>query len=87
MMTYRVFDTSINKLFGVFPTEAEAMHLVRVLLSDDAGYADDLAVSCEADDGSFASPLFGAALIARVDEVAVEQARAKAQHHKAPSHI
>ena len=86
-MTYRVFDTGINKLFGVFPTEAEAMRLVRVLLSDDAGYADDLAVSCEADDGSFASPLSGAALIARADEVAAEEERTKIRRHKAPSHI
>jgi hypothetical protein len=86
-MTYRVFDININKLFGVFPTEAEAMRLVGVLLRDDEGYADDLAVSCEADDGTFASPLSGAALIARAEAVMAEDERIEARRRKHPARI
>jgi hypothetical protein len=81
-MTYRVFDININKLFGVFPTEAEDMRLVSVLLRDDEGYADDLAVSCEADDGTFAPALSGAALIARAEAVMTEEERIEARRHE-----
>ena len=68
-MIYRVFDTSINRLFGAYSTEEEALTLARTLIDDNGDdYADDLAVGCERDDGSFAVPLSGAALIARTQE-------------------
>ncbi len=69
-MKYRVFDTSINKLFGVYDSEEEAMALVRTLVgSNEDNIANDLAVSCEHDDGSFTEPLSGAALVARAERV------------------
>lgn len=75
-MTYRVFDTSINKLFGAYSTEEEAMTLVRTLVgANDDGYADDLAVGCERDDGSSTEALSGAALLARADEVLAKDDR------------
>lgn len=73
-MKYRVFDTSINKLFGAYDTEEEAMTLVRALVgTNDVGYAEDLAVSCEFADGHFSEPLSGAALLARAEEVAAQR--------------
>jgi len=69
-MKYRVFDTSINKLFGVYGTEDEAMALVRALIgANGASYADDLALACERDDGSRTEAMAGAALLARADAV------------------
>ena len=69
-MIYRVFDTSINRLFGAFATEEEAMALVQTLVGDNSdNVAEDLAVGCEPDDGTFVEPLSGQALLARADEV------------------
>ena len=79
-MVYRVFDTSINRLFGAFATEEDALALVRTLVGangDDA--ADDLALGRERADGSFAAPLSGAALLARAEEVAPEHNRPPAR--------
>jgi len=73
-MKYRVFDTSVNRLFGTFDTEAEAMTLVRTLVgSNEDDWADDLAVSCERPDGSFDEPLSGAALLARAEDVVAKR--------------
>ena len=83
-MIYRVFDTSINRLFAVYDTEEKALALVRTLIgANGADYADDLAVGCEQADGSFAEPLTGAALLARVEEVATQRKRAPATHVEA----
>jgi len=67
-MIYQVLDTSINKLFGTFQTEEEAMTLVRTLVGTNEGnWADELAVGCELPDGSFQEPLTGAALLERAE--------------------
>jgi hypothetical protein len=69
-MKYRLWDTDINRLFGTFESEGEALALVRTLVGryGDA-YADDLAMGCERSDGSFIPPLTGAALIARAGQI------------------
>lgn len=68
-MTYRVFDTSINKLFGAFPTESAAMQQVRALIADDPAFADELVVSYEREDGSFSLPLSGDLLVSRASAI------------------
>ena len=46
------------------------MALVQTLVGDNSDkIADDLAVGCEQEDGSFTEPLSGAALLARVEMV------------------
>jgi hypothetical protein len=70
-MKYRLWDIDINRLFGTFDNEDEALALAGTLISSygDA-YAADLALGCERSDGSFTSPLTGHELIARVQQVA-----------------
>lgn len=73
-MKYRLWDTDINRLFGAFDNEAEALAMVRTLIeSYGDAYADDLALGCERLDGSFTPPLIGTALIARTRRVAPER--------------
>ena len=74
-MVYRLFDTSINRLFGSFDTEEDALALVWTVVGANRDDADDLALGCERADGSFAAPLSGATLLARADEVAPEHNR------------
>jgi hypothetical protein len=79
-MRYRVWDTDINRLFGTYDTESEAFSWVCTLVGRyGEGYADDLAVGCEREDGSFTEPLSGAALLKRLDDAAVERGRAEAE--------
>lgn len=79
-MRYRVWDTDINRLFGTYDNEAEALSWVRTLVSRyGAGYADELAVGGEREDGSLTEPLSGAALLKRVDDAAAERERAGAE--------
>lgn len=79
-MRYRVWDTDINRLFGTYDNEAEALSWVRTLVGRyGEGYADDLAVGCEREDGWFTEPLSGAALLKRVDVVAAERGRAETE--------
>lgn len=79
-MIYRVWDTDINRLHGTYDNEADALALVRTLVSAYGNdYATELAVGSEAADGSFTEPLSGAALIARAEEVAAERDRALSQ--------
>jgi len=67
-MTHRVFDTGINKLFGVYETEQDAMTLVRSLVgSNDDDVAHELAVSRERPGGTFDEPLSGAELLHRAE--------------------
>ena len=83
-MIYRVFDTSINRLFATYDTEEKALALVRTLVgANGTDYVDDLAVGCEQADGSFAEPLTGAALLARVEDVVARHERAPAKHVEA----
>lgn len=72
-MKHRLWDTDINRLFGTFDTEDDALALVRTLVEryGDA-YANDLALGCERLDGSFTAPLTGAALVERAWHVAQE---------------
>lgn len=64
--TYRLWDIDINRLFGTFDDEAEALDLVRTLLSTyGEAYAEVLVLGCERGDGSFTQPLTGAALVER----------------------
>ena len=79
-MRYEVFDTGIIRLFGTYDTEEAAMTLVRALIAANGEkYAEDLALGCERDDGSFEDPWTGAALIARAEQVlaAKEQTEAR----------
>jgi hypothetical protein len=66
-MTYRVFDTGINKLFGTFEREVDALALARTLMGDDD--AEDIEVGQEMADGAAGQTLSGAALRARIDAV------------------
>jgi hypothetical protein len=76
-MTYRVVDTRINKLFGAYETEEEALTFVRALVGANGDdYAGDLAVSHERMDGSFGESLSGAALVARAEAIAAERTAA-----------
>jgi hypothetical protein len=84
MMTYRVFDTSINRLYGAFATEEEAMALVQTLVGDNSDdFADDLAVGLDHGDGTFAEPLSGAALLARAAEVLPRDTSARSKDEAA----
>ena len=72
-MKHHLWDTDINRLFGTFDTEDEALAFVRALVeSYGAAYADDLAIGCERPDGSFTAPLTGAVLVERAWQVAQE---------------
>ncbi len=65
-MKYRLWDTDINRLFGTFDNEDEALVLVRTLIGNyGESYAKDLALGWERQDGSFTAPLTGAALVER----------------------
>lgn len=78
-MGYEVFDTDINRLFGTYETEKEAMMLARALITANGeAYAEDLAVGHDRADGTFEGPWTGAALIARADEVLAEHEPAAA---------
>jgi len=70
-MAYMVFDTSINRVMGVYETEDDALSYVRALLRvNDADFADDLAIAEELRDGRYGAPLTGADLVTRAEEVA-----------------
>jgi len=72
-MIYNLWDIETGGYFGQFTDEAEALHLVRTLLSHHgADYAESLSLGRVRDDGSFAEPLSGAGLAARAEEVAVD---------------
>lgn len=78
-MRYRVWDTDIGRLFGSFDNPEEALALVGTLVGTyGIDYAEDLALGCEFDDGSFTEPLSGAALVACAEIAAAERERAKA---------
>lgn len=68
-MTYVLFDTTINRVMGVYESEQEALAYVRALLSvNDADFADDLALAKDLGGGRPGEPLSGAELVARVGE-------------------
>lgn len=78
-MHYEVWDVDINRLFGTFDTEDDALAFVRTLVSRyGRDYAKDLALGCERDDSSVSEPLYGEDLLCRVDEVRIDTMRAKA---------
>lgn len=73
-MNYEVFDSGINRHFGVYATEEEAMTLVRASISANGKeYAEDLNVGYERSDGTSERAITGAALLARADEVLADQ--------------
>ncbi len=76
-MRYRVWDTDLGKLFGVYDTEEEALGLVRLLAESYGKDVGDIAMTCERDDGSFGEAKSGATLVARAEEVAAERERAE----------
>ncbi len=72
-MRYRLWDTDINSLLGIFDTEEEALRLVRTLVTRGGeAIAEDLSLGREDDNGARPKPISGAALIARAEEVAAE---------------
>ena len=65
-LRYRLWDIDINRLYGTFATEAEALEFARVLIHKHGdAYADHLALGREHEDGSITVPLASAALISR----------------------
>ena len=79
-MRYYVWDTDVAKLLGAYPTEAEALSLVRTLVAHYGDeYAEDLSVGIERDDGVAGQPLSGADLIARVATVLAHAGTAVSQ--------
>lgn len=65
--TYRVWDTDIGKLFGTYDNENAALDFIRILINTyGEGSANDLTLSREYPDGSFAEPLSGPALLAYI---------------------
>lgn len=78
-MSCEVFDTNINRVFGAYDTEQEAMTVVRALITANGdAYAEDLAVGHDRTDGTFEGPWTGATLVARADEVLAEREPAAA---------
>ena len=72
-MIYNLWDIETGGYFGQFTDEAEALHLVRTLLSHHgADYAESLSLGRVRDDSSFAEPLTGAELAARAEELAAD---------------
>lgn len=79
-MHYEVWDVDINRLFGTFKTEDDAMAFVRTLVRRyGRDYVKDLAMGCERNDGSLADPLYGEDLLRRVDEITADNGRAEAR--------
>lgn len=74
-MTYRVWDTDLGKLFGVYDTEEEALALVRLLAESHGDDVEDFTMSRERADGSFGPPESGAALVQYANEVAEKRDR------------
>jgi hypothetical protein len=73
-MRYRIWDTEINRLFGAFVNEADALALVRTLINASGeAYANDLAVGCGRPDGTFTGPRSDAALVSDANQRAVER--------------
>lgn len=73
-MTYPLFDTSLGRLMRVFASEEAALVHVRTLLGvNDPDFADDLALGGETDDGRYAEPISGAALVARAEEAVADR--------------
>lgn len=66
-MRYRVWDTDINRLFGTYETDAEALALVRVLAPVYGEDIGDLAMTTERDDGTFGPARWGFALLVYVE--------------------
>lgn len=68
MDRYELMDMPSASLLGVYETEGEALAVVRELLEvNDPSLANDLAIGCERADGSSGVPLYGAALLARLE--------------------
>lgn len=72
-MRYRVWDTDINRLFGTYETEEEALALVRVLAPSYGEDIEDLAMTFEHDDGTFFPALWGFALLGYVEWLDAER--------------
>lgn len=71
-MTYRVLDTSINKLFGAFDNEAAASRLADALIgSNDDGCGEEVSVGCERAGGTHSEPLTGVLHFARIRELSL----------------
>jgi len=69
-MKFDLWDVQTNQYLGSYEDEAEALVLVRTLVSNfGAAYADDLELGGTMDDGDAFASRSGAALISRADEV------------------
>jgi hypothetical protein len=69
-MKFDLWDVETNKYLGHYEDEAEALVLVRTLVSNyGPAFADDLELGGITDEGETLESLSGAALIARADEV------------------
>lgn len=77
-MRYRVWDTDINRLFGTYEHEEDALALVRTLVGRyGEGYAADLSMGGERDDGSCTPTMSEIALLKRAENVAAEREQAE----------
>lgn len=72
-MRYRVWDTDINRLFGTYDTEAEALKLVRMLAPVYGEDGGDLAMASERDDGTFGPARSGFDLLVYAQKRRVER--------------
>ncbi len=72
MDRYEVMDLPSASLLGCYESEEEALAVVRSLLEvNDPSWVDDLAIGHERADGSAGEPLYGAALLARLEALPV----------------
>ncbi len=70
-MHFDLWDVATGNYYGRFSTEDEALVLVRTLVREyGPAYADDLNLGAEDDEGRFAEPLSGAALLDRIEALA-----------------
>lgn len=68
MTYYDVMYAPSATILGRYETEEEALAVVRGMIeANDSSLADDLAIGWERTDGSFGEPLYGVALLARLE--------------------
>ncbi len=69
-MAFDLWDVGTNQFLGHYEHEADALILVRTLVSNfGSAYADDLELGGSTVDGEALESFSGAALIARADDV------------------
>jgi hypothetical protein len=87
-MTFDLWDTETSNFYGQFADERKALALVRKLVAHyGEGYAQDLGLGRVTGEGEVLTPLSGAALIARVNEVLSDQETADRRVIHSAAHV